>query len=400
MGLLVPATGGPAAASAMIVGISRGWGMGWGEWIWEVVGKVGLERLVTSPEHVKRLAIAKHQAEVAGRLLHARADADVEAVRAGTLPITEEGTPRRIEAEFRQHLQQQISSLGPERAASSFAESIKDTARRLDNAEAAVHVAEKILHQQEELKQTIVANVANAQSGNQAGSGSGTPRPRPKPPEEDWLYRWRDVAGEFSESRMRDLLGRVLAGELQAPGKYSLRTLYFLRSLSKREAELIAKLAPFASNPKFIFKAEEALDAAGLNFEKRLELQEIGILDGVDGIGLHYGHTPGKPLENLPLVYSSAFSMIVARAPEKDVKAINLPVYRLTAQGVEILSLYAAKPNEAYVKALVQHAKNQGYVVCSALSIPLPGGLHRLMNIMPLPEDPPAQPAVEPETPT
>ena len=198
---------------------------------------------------------------------------------------------------------------------------------------------------------------------------------------------------------MRELWGRVLAGELQAPGKYSLRTLDFLRSLSHREAGLIASLAPFASNPRFIYKAEGAFKAAGIHFEKLLELQEVGVLTGVDALGLHFGATAGAPLEYLPLVFPNALSVIVARAPEKDVQPFNLPCYRLTALGTEILSLHHSKPSDAYVKALVEHARKVGYGVFSALSIPIPGGQYRLLNITPLPEDQPAPVATSPDVP-
>lgn len=63
--------------------------------------------------------------------------------------------------------------------------------------------------------------------------------------EDDWLYSWRDYAGKVSSSELQDLWGRILAGEVKQPGSYSMRTLEFLKGLSKSEAILISKVARF-----------------------------------------------------------------------------------------------------------------------------------------------------------
>lgn len=346
--------------------------MSWGERIWDIVGKVGVERLLSSPDHVRRLTIAKAQGEVAGRLLHAKADADVEAVRAGALDITDDGTPRRLEAAFRQQLQRRIDDLGPERAAAGLAESINDSARRLDNAEAAVHEAEDILK-----------NVQPAFT-SQVG-----PSPKePPPPTDDWLYRWRDSAGEFADEKMRQLWGRVLAGELQTPGKFSLRTLDFLRSISQREASLIARFAPFAANPDFIFKAEERVfEAAGLPFADRLELQDLGLISGVDGLGLTWGSATPEPGALTILAFTGPVSVLVVKAQSETPTPMQFPIYKPTRLGQEVLSLQPASVNQDYLKGIAAHVRSSGHTVWTAVAIPLPDGRHNLLHLQPFPID-------------
>ncbi|MDE2903362.1 MAG: DUF2806 domain-containing protein [Chloroflexota bacterium] len=71
--------------------------------------------------------------------------------------------------------------------------------------------------------------------------------------DDDWLHRWRESAGKVSIEELQDLWGRVLAGEIKSPGTFSLRTLEFLKNLSKQEAAEIATLAPFVVDGDWVF---------------------------------------------------------------------------------------------------------------------------------------------------
>ncbi|MFZ4702978.1 MAG: DUF2806 domain-containing protein [Candidatus Methylumidiphilus sp.] len=44
----------------------------------------------------------------------------------------------------------------------------------------------------------------------------------------------------------------MLAGEVKSPGNYSIRTLEFLRGLSKEEAEIISKMAGYVIQDRII----------------------------------------------------------------------------------------------------------------------------------------------------
>jgi Protein of unknown function (DUF2806) len=55
--------------------------------------------------------------------------------------------------------------------------------------------------------------------------------------EEDWLTRWADEVKMVSDPAVRTIWARILAGEAENPGSFSKRTLEFLRTLEKSEAE-------------------------------------------------------------------------------------------------------------------------------------------------------------------
>ena len=65
-------------------------------------------------------------------------------------------------------------------------------------------------------------------------------------PDEDWIARFFNCAQGISSDEMQELWGRILAGEIKKPGAYSLRTLDFIRNLTKSEAQTFEHVAKMA----------------------------------------------------------------------------------------------------------------------------------------------------------
>ncbi|WP_155489535.1 DUF2806 domain-containing protein, partial [Vibrio alginolyticus] len=70
--------------------------------------------------------------------------------------------------------------------------------------------------------------------------------------DEDWLSLYFSIIENVSSDYMKFLWGKVLAGQIKSPDRFSLRTLDVLRTMSSREAELFSKVARHAvtSNSK------------------------------------------------------------------------------------------------------------------------------------------------------
>lgn len=69
-----------------------------------------------------------------------------------------------------------------------------------------------------------------------------------EPVDEGWKNRFFNIVEEISDDELREIWGRVLAGEIKKPKSYSLRTLETLRNLTKEEAAIIVKAASFTIN--------------------------------------------------------------------------------------------------------------------------------------------------------
>ena len=110
------------------------------------------------------------------------------------------------------------------------------------------------------------------------------------PPEskvdDDWLFRWRDSASTVSAEELQTLWGRVLAREIKSPGSFSLRTLEFLKNLSREEALRIAHLSRFVVAGNIFSDNTTLLDSEGITCGFLMGMQQLGIVAGVEAIGL------------------------------------------------------------------------------------------------------------------
>ncbi|MDE0127988.1 MAG: DUF2806 domain-containing protein [Gammaproteobacteria bacterium] len=207
-------------------------------------------------------------------------------------------------------------------------------------------------------------NVAKALLNAEADLQDDPQEPPDRDVDRDWLYRWRDYASEVSDAELQTLWGRVLAGEVKSPGKFSLRTLEFLRNLSKEEARQIEKLAPFVVGADFVFKGDSSiLESEGITFGLLLSLRDLRILDP-------QSTALKKKLESATsdkfLVGLVAYGRVLVVTHEDAKREIELEAYRLTSLGKEVIQLGKFVPHEPYLRSLGRSIQNQGYKVVIA----------------------------------
>ena len=105
----------------------------------------------------------------------------------------------------------------------------------------------------------------------------------PNTVEDDWITNFFDKSRIVSDNDMQNLWSRVLAGEANAPGTYSKRTVNFLSDMDKQDAELFSRLCGFAwflgDLAPLIFdtEAEIYLDQ-GITFDRLSHLDSIGLI--------------------------------------------------------------------------------------------------------------------------
>jgi hypothetical protein len=110
-----------------------------------------------------------------------------------------------------------------------------------------------------------------------------------KPVSEDWMIQFFQQAQDISETEMQQLWAKILAGEVSKPGTFSRRTLERVRTLSRDEAELFAKICRtmwgwkenyrFRINEEIANKFDEQL---GINVYTLNHLKNIGLLSPKD----------------------------------------------------------------------------------------------------------------------
>lgn len=146
-----------------------------------------------------------------------------------------------------------------------------------------------------------------------------------RPIDDDWLYTWRDLAGKVSTEDLQRLWGGILAGEVKSPGSFSIRTLNFLRALSKLEAEQISQLARYVVEGCIIRSQSQHLETHGISFTKLLGLQNLGLLSGVEPIGLTRSFLTATPEKFLVPLRSHGKALLVEH--DDAMKKVELQVY-------------------------------------------------------------------------
>ncbi|MGZ3321589.1 MAG: DUF2806 domain-containing protein, partial [Xanthobacteraceae bacterium] len=179
-----------------------------------------------------------------------------------------------------------------------------------------------------------------------------------EPVDPDWFTRWRANAEEIQDDEMRSLWARILTGEAQKPGRFSLHTLDFMRRLSKEDAALIARVAPFVSGRDLFCKhqaLEDLLASRGLGIPERMELQYLGVMSGVDGL----------LRKNLLITRDECIRYrnraLVVRSSEP--KTLELGLIGITTVGAQVMSLGKFEADEEFVLAVGEVLLEQGLEV-------------------------------------
>ena len=134
-------------------------------------------------------------------------------------------------------------------------------------------VAQRIQFQEEKRQSNIgaVVNLAAAELENKEVEDHE--------PDHDWTARFFSDVLDVSSEEMRQLWAKVLAGEVERPGQFSLRTLDTLRNMSVREARLFAEACNYvAAGQMIIYTDDMHVMGNNLHLGNILKLAELGLI--------------------------------------------------------------------------------------------------------------------------
>ena len=180
-----------------------------------------------------------------------------------------------------------------------------------------------------------------------------------------WQKRWIAGAANVAadDAERRTWWSRLLAGELQTPGSYSLRTLSIMDNLSPTEAQLFRGLCScvwrnLAERPVLIMPDAFSGKTWGMTDGQAGTLAETGLVH-MHALGYQLDLTKGGP----HLFRNGVLDLIVV--PTAD-KALSISTMELTTAGREILNLVEAIPDQAYVREVIVELKKHATVFHAA----------------------------------
>jgi hypothetical protein len=290
----------------------------------------------------RRTARAKAEASRDERLVAAQTDLDVEAIKSGKYRVEIGKRIALVPAKAEEKPQRRDDHLG-----ATTIESVAASSRLADDVRRAVNIANAILVAEEVLE----------------ADASDAPKEKIR---DDWFYRWRDSAAEVSSAELQDLWGRILAGEVRAPGSFALRTLDFIRNLSPDEAKVIAKLSKFvlAEQPMVWCTPKRSLDKYDLQYTDANLLEMLGIIGGVDALSLGYEVDWAAGQQRMFALGKNALVAVNDGASSTNV---SIPVWTITPMGLQVLTLCEAGHNYEFFNDFASFLADTGLLVCSAL---------------------------------
>ena len=200
--------------------------------------------------------------------------------------------------------------------------------------------------------------VANVKSiADHAAEQLGEAEVRDHDPDPDWAARFFDIAQDVSSGHLQKLWGRILAGEVETPGRTSLRTLSILKNVSQREAKEFEALMRYRIG-NFIF-TEGCRAVSGNRFGSAMvHLAHVGLL--------YSGWGPRPVVE---LDQDGAWSrrhhghvLIVEGPPGSEVN-VSMDMALLTASGQELAELGEHQPDLEYLAHFAEFLAKQDYVL-------------------------------------
>lgn len=311
--------------------------------LWETLTEKGIGSLL-SPWQTKREGRARNEVRRDEILMLAQAEMDAADVRAGRKQLRVDGTlllnsnVGQSAVVVEGHLTDRIEpTLGlPDAIRAS------ETTVVIENARREINAAKAVLYAEEQL-------------------ANDPQEPPSREIEDDWLFTWREYAGRVAAEDLQRLWGSVLAGEVKSPGRYSMRTLEFLKTLSKAEAEVISKIARYSIDGRIARSQKAYLETQGVSFGLLLRMQEMGVVSGVEAVGLNTTYKSLGSEKFLRALLSNGKVLVVEH--DDPLKTLQLEVYLLTAVGTEILGLGTFEPDIEYLNLVGKQIVAQGFKV-------------------------------------
>lgn len=191
------------------------------------------------------------------------------------------------------------------------------------------------------------------------------------PVDSDWISAFFDSVTNVSTEQMQKLWGKLLSGEIQHPGSFSLRTLNVLKNLTQTEAVFFQQIVPFVlrcpGNTEKTFEdyfllegygvdGKGILGPCGIPFVKIMQLSEAGILSENSQISIVFDVAPAS----VEYIKGKCKAIKVEnQSTNGHILSIRHGAYFFTAAGKELLPILlenssAGNSDEYIVKCLAE----------------------------------------------
>lgn len=188
-------------------------------------------------------------------------------------------------------------------------------------------------------------------------------RPNEIKMDNDFFWNTIEHAKTVSNDFVQELIAKIIAGEYNKPGTYSMSTLQILKMLGKKELELFEKVCSFCLNKNIIPRIVFALPKSAKNINKNGVLT-FAKFQHLQSLGLFLPNPMSKNIKNIEMknISFSYFDEIITFKPLKSNLTLKFPeFYHLSESGKEIINVLKPEFVEEYVDWLKENFKIDNY---------------------------------------
>ena len=172
-------------------------------------------------------------------------------------------------------------------------------------------------------------------------------------PDADWTSSFFDYVQDVSSEELQSIWAKLLAGEVESPGRASLRTLATLRNMSKDDAELFCEACRLVIGPDGIFNpSEDDSTLIPLSYKTLLRLQDCGLVSVLPTLvrSLRWNN---PDVNEIPLINPHRALVVVRTSPS--VTSVNWPAVPLTQAGVDLHRVTNRGASVECLRAFAKH---------------------------------------------
>ena len=211
----------------------------------------------------------------------------------------------------------------------------------------------------------------------------------------DWFEVYRREAADRSQGDLREAFVRILAGEIQSPGSYSVRTLRVLGMLDQGTAALFRKAVSVSVRLEWLTNegrlsgriqdaripslggllSANSLAEHGLDYRTLTRLTEAELIHSEYASSAGYGPVglvsddgktvphPTNPNAQFPMTHQGSQWLLLPNSASGQGKPIDVTGAMFTRVGIELLPVVDIEPTPSFTEQLQQHLASLGYAM-------------------------------------
>ena len=187
-----------------------------------------------------------------------------------------------------------------------------------------------------------------------------------KPVDPDWTARFFQNAQDISTEEMQQIWSSILAGEVETPGRTSLRTLDILKNMTKKEAELFSAVMRYKIGSNIFHNIKNIDNYTNVKHNDILLLGEWGLIQSGLGLSIQIN---GEKYTNL-----GSHGDHLIRLYTESKQKISISVHLLTQPAIELSLFLNCSTDFKYLRLLSQFFRQKNYQLQIAKIIRKEGG--------------------------